>query len=179
MVWLPDGEKNRRYLYSFWHNARTWQTQTHTETDSAWQHRPHLCIASRGKNLPAVGLSPRPHWRTYSTLPDLLAGGKGGLLLPLQEPQRPLLALELAASIGAWKFFRTSSCATDDYQHVVMCSCSIKWHYYQWPWGPSDTEGHFSYFKHLFIQHLAKIVCVCWKYCAPVFYMMLSMFYLR
>jgi len=23
MVWLPDGEKIRRYLYSFWRNSRT------------------------------------------------------------------------------------------------------------------------------------------------------------
>jgi len=36
MVWLPDGEKNWRYLYSFWHNARTWQT--HRERD---RHTPH------------------------------------------------------------------------------------------------------------------------------------------
>jgi len=32
MVWLPDGEKVRRYLYSFWHDPRTWQTHTHTHT---------------------------------------------------------------------------------------------------------------------------------------------------
>jgi len=52
-------KKNWRYLYSFWHNARTWQT--HTQTQTAWRHRPRLlainvwwwwwwCIASRGKN---------------------------------------------------------------------------------------------------------------------------------
>jgi len=34
MVWLPDGEKNWRYVYSFWENSRTWQTdrQTHEQT---------------------------------------------------------------------------------------------------------------------------------------------------
>ena len=26
MVWLPDGEKNWRYRYSFWRNSRTWRT---------------------------------------------------------------------------------------------------------------------------------------------------------
>jgi len=43
----------RRYLYSFWCNSRTWQThrQTDGQTDTAWQHRPRLCIASRGKNV--------------------------------------------------------------------------------------------------------------------------------
>ena len=35
-----------RYIYSFWHNSRTWQTQT----DTAWRRRPCLCTALRGKN---------------------------------------------------------------------------------------------------------------------------------
>jgi len=30
MVWLPDGEKNVRYVYSFWQNSRTWSTR-HTD----------------------------------------------------------------------------------------------------------------------------------------------------
>ena len=50
--------KFRRYLYSFWHNPRTWQTHRQTErethTDTAWRHRPRLCIASRGKKLNVV-----------------------------------------------------------------------------------------------------------------------------
>ena len=37
----------RRYVYSFWHDLRTWQTDG--QTDTAWRHRPRLCIASRGK----------------------------------------------------------------------------------------------------------------------------------
>ena len=48
MVSLLDGEKNWRYVYSFWHDPRTWQTDG--QTDTAWRHRPRLCIASRGKN---------------------------------------------------------------------------------------------------------------------------------
>jgi len=36
-----------RYVYSFWHDPRTWQTDRHTDT--AWRHRPRLCIALRGK----------------------------------------------------------------------------------------------------------------------------------
>ena len=46
----PMVKKFWRYLYSFWHNARTWQTYRHTHTDTAWWHRPHLCIALRCKN---------------------------------------------------------------------------------------------------------------------------------
>ena len=41
MVWLPDGEKKWRYLYSFWHNALTWQTP---------RNGIGRAIASRGKN---------------------------------------------------------------------------------------------------------------------------------
>jgi len=49
LEWLgyPMVKKIRRYLYSFWRNSQTWQT--HGQTDTAWRHRPRLCIASRGK----------------------------------------------------------------------------------------------------------------------------------
>jgi len=40
----PTMKKCQRYVYSFWHDPRTWQT------DTACQHRPRLCIASRGNN---------------------------------------------------------------------------------------------------------------------------------
>jgi len=33
MAWLPDGEKIWWYVYSFWHNSRTWQTDTQTPRD--------------------------------------------------------------------------------------------------------------------------------------------------
>jgi len=44
----PMVKKFRRYVYSFWHDPRMWQTDGWTDTAS--RHRPHLCIASRGKN---------------------------------------------------------------------------------------------------------------------------------
>ena len=52
VVWLPDGEKNWTYVYSFWKNTGTWQTdrQTDMQTDTTWRHRPRLCTTSRGKN---------------------------------------------------------------------------------------------------------------------------------
>jgi len=54
LLWLgyPMVKKFRRYLYSFWRNSRTWQAhiQTDRRKDSAWQHRPRLSLASRGKN---------------------------------------------------------------------------------------------------------------------------------
>ena len=42
------GQKFWRYVYSFWHDPRTWQTDR--QTDTAWRHIPRLCIASHGKN---------------------------------------------------------------------------------------------------------------------------------
>ena len=42
------GLKFRRYVYSFWHDPRTWQSDR--RTDTAWRHIPRLYIASRGKN---------------------------------------------------------------------------------------------------------------------------------
>ena len=33
------------YVYLFWHNSRTWQTHTHTDT--AWRHRPRLHSIAR------------------------------------------------------------------------------------------------------------------------------------
>ena len=55
LLWLgyPMVKNLRRYRYSFWRNSRTWQPhrQTDGRTDTAWQHRPRLCIASRGINV--------------------------------------------------------------------------------------------------------------------------------
>ena len=42
-------KKFRRYLYSFWRNSRTWQTDGHRVTAIA-----ALCIASHGKNRPIL-----------------------------------------------------------------------------------------------------------------------------
>jgi len=48
LEWLgyPIVKKFRRYVYSFWHDPRTWQTdrQTNKQTDTACRHRPRLCI---------------------------------------------------------------------------------------------------------------------------------------
>ena len=58
MVSLPDGEKMWRYVYSFWRDPRTWQTDGQTNKQTNIQtniQTPHdsidrACIASRGKN---------------------------------------------------------------------------------------------------------------------------------
>ena len=31
IAWLPEGKKNWRYVYSFWHNPRTWRTDRQTD----------------------------------------------------------------------------------------------------------------------------------------------------
>ena len=48
MAWLPDGEKNSK-ISLFVLTQLTNVTDRHTQTDTAWRHRPRLCIASRGK----------------------------------------------------------------------------------------------------------------------------------
>jgi len=51
-------KKLRRYLYSFWQNVRTWQTdrRTNARTDALTPHNGigRACIASRGKNCFAL-----------------------------------------------------------------------------------------------------------------------------
>ena len=49
MARLPHGEKFRRYLYSFWRNSRTWQTDRQTDRNRVTAIAA-LCIASHGKN---------------------------------------------------------------------------------------------------------------------------------
>jgi len=52
----PMVKKFRTYVYSFWRDSRTWRIdgQTDGRTDTAWQQRPRLCVASRGKNRKCV-----------------------------------------------------------------------------------------------------------------------------
>jgi len=53
-VGLPDGEKNVKiclFVLTWSTNVTDRQTDTQIAyTDTAWRHRPRLCIASRGKN---------------------------------------------------------------------------------------------------------------------------------
>jgi len=66
-VWLPDDEKKlRRYLYSFWHDPRTWRT--HRRTDTAWRDRPRLYIASRGKLAKNANFRPRTLCSPYQKM---------------------------------------------------------------------------------------------------------------
>ena len=55
MARLPHGEKIRRYLYSFWRNSRTWQTDRRTD-----RHRvtaiAALCIASHGNKSRSMNI---------------------------------------------------------------------------------------------------------------------------
>ena len=54
LLWLgyPMVNKFRRYLYSFRVNSRTWQT--HRQTETAWQHRPRLCIIAWQKRCTSI-----------------------------------------------------------------------------------------------------------------------------
>jgi len=54
MVWLPDREKFFYDMFIRFDTTHERDRQTHRQTDrhtdTAWRHRPRLCIASRGKN---------------------------------------------------------------------------------------------------------------------------------
>jgi len=51
MAWLPDGEKfSKISLFVLTQLTNVADRQTDRRTDTAWQHRPRLCIASRGSN---------------------------------------------------------------------------------------------------------------------------------
>ena len=55
LEWLgyPMVKKFRRYVYSFWQNARTWRThrQTDRQTDTARRHRPRLHSIARQNEM--------------------------------------------------------------------------------------------------------------------------------
>ena len=51
VVWLLDGEKiSKMSLFDLTWSTNVTHTQTDRQTDTAWRHRPRLCIASRGNN---------------------------------------------------------------------------------------------------------------------------------
>jgi len=51
MVWQLDGENiSKICLFILTWSTNVKDTQTDRHTDTAWRHRPRLCIASRGKN---------------------------------------------------------------------------------------------------------------------------------
>jgi len=49
MMWLPDGEKNWWCLLVLTQLIHEPDGHTDRHTDTAWRHRPRLCITSRGK----------------------------------------------------------------------------------------------------------------------------------
>jgi len=56
MVSLPDGEKKiRRYVYSFWRDARTWQTDGQSDGRTLHDSKDRAWIASRGKIVTLTG----------------------------------------------------------------------------------------------------------------------------
>jgi len=61
---------------SFWHDPRTWQTdgrtdrQTDGQTDTAWRHKPRLCISSRGKNCDNILAVSIEYWNATDRRSD-------------------------------------------------------------------------------------------------------------
>ena len=59
----PTVYKFWRYVYSFWHNVRTWQTHTY----NAWQHKPRLHSIARQKlhSVTACACLVMLHWTRW------------------------------------------------------------------------------------------------------------------
>ena len=79
MAWLPDGEKNCRYVYSFWHNPRTWRTDTYTHRQTLHDGIGRGCIASHRKkrcvnkkNFPDCTQIPRLIPDFFYIFPDIV-----------------------------------------------------------------------------------------------------------
>jgi len=60
LEWLPMVKKIWRYVYSFWHNPRMWQTHSHTETE--WRLIPHLHSIARQKHTSAHSWMYKQWW---------------------------------------------------------------------------------------------------------------------
>ena len=119
-------------IYSFWRNLRTWRTDT--QTDSAWRHRPRLCIASRGKNWDT-----RTIWRAN--------GGATGLQWDRRKnywkvPYSKISLVLYLAKIGGcttqfrrMRDFFTTACEFAMSQivncqpHTAFTKCHILWRY--------------------------------------------------
>ena len=124
MVWLPDGEKNLRYVYSFWHDPRTWRTyterererQTHTQT-------PHddigrACIASRAKKS---WLS-KVHKRHYDVCCQALLAKRLGVRLVVYGVATWQNMTQHLSDIASsdMDFYRVNSLTNDNYNALAV-----------------------------------------------------------
>jgi len=63
----PKVKKFQRYVYSFWRDPRTWQTDRQTDKRTLHDSIDRACIASRGKNLGNIYIKLTQNLETLKT----------------------------------------------------------------------------------------------------------------
>jgi len=123
MMVYPTVTKVWRYVYPFWQNVRTWQTdrQTDRQTDTAWRQRPRLMQASRGKNggdLEWIWVWPHVGSGAKSQPPNYYDGYNACQIAPNDEAKlterRPKLDLRMKTvtvkRVKSWRHAPTLAC---------------------------------------------------------------------
>jgi len=108
----PMVKKIRIYLYSFWHDPRTWRTHTHTHRHRMTAYMPRLCIASRGKSRDCQQIS-GPSLLQGSNVPSTVARLCSRLCRPTTRDTLMSLchaAVDLALIIDDYKCKYTQKC---------------------------------------------------------------------
>ena len=111
LLWLgyPMVKKCRRYLYSFWRNSGTWQTDRQTPGDSIYRA---YAYASRGKNC----------WQKFE-------GSTGSCKLNTRGMKTWHFSTEISL------YFENGTRYGHSYngRRIETCTRSIEWCYFQWP----------------------------------------------
>jgi len=135
MVWLPDGEKNCEDIFVRFDTTHERDTDTHRQTDrrtdTAWRHRPRLCIAWRGKNGTVSGQQSlfelNDYWRRFRYFCGKLKFEKGKRLFQRQNPVRCTtrqLSLQWKFAIEQWLlslYLVGSACAQWKIGDLLKC----------------------------------------------------------
>jgi len=92
LVWLSDAEKCRRYIYSFWHDSRMWQTHSRTDRHRTTAQAALMHSIARKKNYRLTGKLIQKIEKQYTCLIwNANAAVRWLCSVPLCTHARPLL----------------------------------------------------------------------------------------
>ena len=138
MVWLPEGEKKLKIVYSFWQNACTnvAYTRANRRTDTAWLLSPRLHSIAQQKmvikqqklmlktSIGQLGAGELKYWRrpkTLSRLAQICSGCLWQHTSPLREAASS--AAELASQAALVTYESASGQVTVTSQHSALPLC--------------------------------------------------------
>jgi len=155
MAWLPDGEKCRRYVYSFWHVPWTWQTDRRTPDDGIGRaYASHRAAKTNKKPHPSFGMV--PVWMSSS---DLFKVMIIQCQITWKWPTNRNLDLSNGAIFNDLKNGMT-------YRHSVIeivigtYTHSKQQCHFEWPWVTSSDLAKYS-----MTRSLARSLCDSWASC--------------